>query len=61
MAQLEQENDMATNFFSFVDLHLHPYLQEKVEQFTAGQIKYYSHEWQKLTSDKYILQIVAGM
>ena len=61
MAQLEQENDMVTNFFSFVDLHLHPYLQEKVEQFTAGQIKYYSHEWQKLTSDKYILQIVAGM
>ena len=43
-AKLEQVNDMVTNFFSFVDLHLCPYLQEKVEQFTTGQIKYYLDE-----------------
>ena len=60
MTQLEQVNDRVTKFFSFADLHLRPYLQEKVEQFSAGQIKYYFHEWQKITSDKYILQIVAG-
>ena len=60
MAQLEQVNDMVTNFVCFVDLHLCPYLQEKVEKFAAGQIKYYFDEWQKITSDKYILQMVAG-
>ena len=51
---------MVTNFSSFVDMHLCPYLQAKVKHFTAGQIKYYFHHWQKITSDKYILQMVAG-
>ena len=37
-----------------------PYLQAKGKLFTAGQIKYYFHHWQKITSDKYILQMVAG-
>ena len=60
MAQLEQVNDMVTNFSSFVDMHLCPYLQAIVKLFTAGQIKYYFHHWQKITSDKYILQMVAG-
>ena len=53
MTQLEQVNDMVTNFFSCLDLHACPYLQEKAEQVAAGQIKYYFDEWQKSTSDTF--------
>lgn len=57
---MEQVNTTVTCFSSFVDSQLCPYLHDRVKQFSAGQIKHHLRQWQNITSDQYILQMVAG-
>ena len=35
-------------------------MHDRVKHFSAGQIKHHLRQWQNITSDQYILQIVAG-
>jgi len=45
---------------TFLDEILIPYLKNRVATFSAGQITSYLHNWRKITSDPYILNIVSG-
>ena len=45
---------------TFLDETLIPYLKNRVATFSAGQITSYLHNWRKITSDPYILNIVSG-
>ena len=49
-----------TNFPQFVENDLIPYLNSKVASFQAGQISKFHSEWEKLTSDSDILEMVSG-
>ena len=61
MASLQDIKQKVSNFDSYVELKLIPYLQEEVVNFTAGYIKQNIERWKDLTSDREVLSTVMGL
>ena len=51
---------MVSNYDTIVE-SLQKYFQMKADRFEAGRLRHFANEWQKITSDKNILQIVTGV
>ncbi|CAB4001403.1 Hypothetical predicted protein [Paramuricea clavata] len=58
--EIDKVSTQVKDFPKIVDEQLKCYLEKEVSNFQAGQIKKFSHEWSKITSDPDILSMVQG-
>ena len=57
--ELNNIKSKVNDFSPFVVSHLIPYLKARVISFKGGQLSSFCHEWERLTSDASILQIIS--